>query len=384
MENKQQLLERAKKVLLHPNFKKLSPSQIQQAYKTLLNSGLTKDDLTTIIRSSSGTKPKQDLTYLESLPYNVFMNLIMSGEIKGKDLISLCNSSPLINEKCNKAFIGKNGENVPQFIFYALLKKLGINLTGRNDYRNLYVKVMQNLPFLTLQKKIELAFEQLDNLHYSEDVMPKNISDLLYFNLYVDANLGLIISRDMNNSFIAPNQNVERYNRMQLVIHNLKTMRYRMFHEYYGKKEYTYIFDSILTSEQLAKLANMKLKAFLNMVMAYGLNDGPIEDYININEKFRVALNDFWNYKFPGKLNLSDIGRNWSNFVNHTITVIVESADVGDLVDPNLEEENIRNLESIETLTTDELEYLAYLHRKVLSGELPVLTPLTFEELIKY
>jgi hypothetical protein len=373
-------LESARKILLHPNFKKLSPVQIQDVYKTLLSSGLSKDNISNILRSSSSVSisKSQEVTYLESLPYNVFMNLIMSGEIQGKDLISLCNSSPLINEKCNKAFIGKNGENVPQFIFYALLKKLGINLTGRNDYRNLYVKVSQNLPFLTLKRKLDLVFKQISNLTNRTMIIPRNINDLLYHNLF-SGDLGLIISKEKIYSLIDSNiiySTIANYNRMQILIHNLEIMEDRAF--YLNVK-----YDRILTSEKAAELANISVEDFLEHVMDYGSDNGPMEDYINVNEKFRLALNDLWNGQFSGKLNLSDIGRNWSNFVNHVITLIME-AGVAGLADPNLEAENVRILESVKTLTSDELEYLTYLHRKVLSGELPVLTPLEFEELIKY
>src|ERR1039457_3942568 len=38
---------------------------------------------------------------LQNLPYDVFTNIILTGDIRGEDLLSLCNSSKVIQEYCN-------------------------------------------------------------------------------------------------------------------------------------------------------------------------------------------------------------------------------------------------------------------------------------------
>lgn len=166
-------LERARKILLHPNFNKLSQIQIQQVFKSLLASGITKDDIETILNPSK----INNITYLEKLPYDVFINLILTGNIEGLDLIHLCNSSPLINEKCNKDF-NAEGKIIPLYLFYLLLKKLEVNVDKiKMDYRKAYIRfyklLNQNVKGIYLFQNGRYLFKIIN-----EDY---KLDDLIYF-----------------------------------------------------------------------------------------------------------------------------------------------------------------------------------------------------------
>lgn len=58
--------------------------------------------------------PDSTIQYWASLPYDIFVNMVLTENISGPDLIALCGSHPIINDKCN---------NRNQNIFSRLLAK---------------------------------------------------------------------------------------------------------------------------------------------------------------------------------------------------------------------------------------------------------------------
>lgn len=77
-------------------------------------------------------KAKLQSTYLETLPYDLFLKLVETGEIRGKDLINLCNTSTKLQLYCTD----RN-----EALFRKLIKSEGINpraypdLSARDLYR---------------------------------------------------------------------------------------------------------------------------------------------------------------------------------------------------------------------------------------------------------
>jgi hypothetical protein len=84
--------------------------------------------------------------YLENLPYNVFVNIIDSGEIKGRDLVHLCNSSSKLRAMCLKTreFVDLQGKVYSvktEYVYRRVLEQLGI-LVGPNEHPSeIYAKL---------------------------------------------------------------------------------------------------------------------------------------------------------------------------------------------------------------------------------------------------
>jgi hypothetical protein len=408
--------EQARKILLHPNFKKLSPTQIQDVYKTLLASGLTKSDIMAIIRSST-PKQKTNLTYLEYLPYNVLVNLVMTGNIEGKDLISLCVSSPLINEKCNKAF-NAEGKVIPQYLFYLLLKKMGFPLEGITNYRDFYVRYSQEKVFNSFNEKLQ----QLKKLLKQESDSSKDLHTLFY-SMRRDG-LHLIISDPLVGGIKymdLPQQVRIFYDQADNVIYELKNLE-----EYFrqnGLSEDALPRGTIVNLDIFLEIIGISKENFLNYgapfyILSGILSHQNLEHLSNAQEFFREALNMLLEEAYVtientgGVVNTRDliketIRNNWNKLVNIGLRKAEEERRFTIAIPEEVlrREQDERDLEAILTgiapsrrtlpttlrvpnnippLTEEELGYLADLHEKVVLGKLPVLTSLKFEELIKY
>lgn len=143
--DRQSVLSKAKTVLLHPNFNKLNPLQIQQVFQSILASGVTKDDIARIVLERE-TQPqnydRSKLNYLEKLPRDVFKHMVQIGEISGMDLVNLCNSSTKLRTYCLTDKTDVNGKLLKKQEIYSLaLEKMGIKVLSNDDPNLLYRKV---------------------------------------------------------------------------------------------------------------------------------------------------------------------------------------------------------------------------------------------------
>lgn len=127
----------AKEILLHPNFEKLSEEEITEVFSNLLANGISKEQIENILLG----KEKKN-SNLENLSYDAF--LLITDNMLGKDLINFCNSSPLINEKCNRDLILSNDKGIvkiiPQFVFTRALTKAKINILPKEIPRRVYIR----------------------------------------------------------------------------------------------------------------------------------------------------------------------------------------------------------------------------------------------------
>jgi alpha-tubulin suppressor-like RCC1 family protein len=87
------------------------------------------------------------LPILEKFDYNTFLNFVIKGDIKGRDLLALCDSSKKFNDFCNRNFNreDKDGNVVKvenQYLFRVLLSKASIRLTGNKSPKRLYIQRM--------------------------------------------------------------------------------------------------------------------------------------------------------------------------------------------------------------------------------------------------
>jgi hypothetical protein len=377
--DKQQKLEQARKILLHPNFNKLTPEQIQEVYRTILASGLTKDDISNILRSSNS----KEISYLESLPYNVFSNLILTGEILGKDLIALCNSSPLINEKCNQSFTGIDGKVIPQFLFYNILKKMGINLDTPDmnetilkigGYREFYKRVIDNEAFFSLHRKLKLLDKITSLAGSSVLVIPDTVYDVLYNKEDYD----LILAYDRFHKGRNLLNKYPEFIRAEDIIDFLYLLRDITIDEYStpdDKSRSNLKFD-LKSLVEFSGQTFIDYQKRMNKFIS-GESAVKIKDLINVNGIFHSALENFFKGKnIPTQHMRGNIKARWKADIENVIEEIEE--------EENYDKKIVENLRSLEELSDSEVDYIIQLHERVLSGQLPVLTLFRIEELIKY
>lgn len=123
---------------------------------------------------------KRNSELFRSLPYDVFANLIIEGgDIKGRDLIAMCISDPVINEKCNN----RDGEIFRQLLLRDHQLEVPQNITV-NQLRDLYMKYSYGQVYRygpkrsgpknknpeNYLRRLELNFEAVD-ISYNEDAL---------------------------------------------------------------------------------------------------------------------------------------------------------------------------------------------------------------------
>lgn len=186
-----------RKILRSPIFNSQSLEKQQVILDQIITTGeVSKQELLQIIQQELDLQNKnlnaedlREVSYLENLPYNVLINLVTTGNLIGKDLIRLCNSSPVINEKCNRSFIVEDtGMVIPQYMFYLLLQKMEIKVVPGEDYRKIYIWVTttkNGYAFYKLDQRLkELSIldriVETHNRKLGYGLYPTNLLSLLY------------------------------------------------------------------------------------------------------------------------------------------------------------------------------------------------------------
>jgi len=180
-----------RQILRSPIFNSKTLDQQQVILDQVISTGeVSKDDLFKIIQEELNIQNDlsiKQISYLEALPYNVF--IILAANLVGKDLINFCNSSPVINEKCNRSFIVEDtGIVIPQYMFYLLLQKMEIEVVPGEDYRKIYMWVTttkNGYAFYKLDQRLkELSIldriVEIHNTKLGYGLYPTNLLSLLY------------------------------------------------------------------------------------------------------------------------------------------------------------------------------------------------------------
>jgi hypothetical protein len=406
-------IQKARKILLHENFPKLTPLQVQDVYRNLIIQGITKEEISQILKEK-----KKDVTYLEGLPYNVFVNLVLVGEIDGRDLLNFCNSSPLINEKCNKAFISESGHVVPQFIFSKLLQKMGI--PSRENPREQYLNIVQHRTISTLSARLSIL---LDLLGLRSNHFPETVYDLIYG---PRGTFAFEVLEGIKNS---KPQSISIVELLEKFMYKLDLSGYYKYDDIarrnidefleilnlfrskgLGDLKYNYLGLSRLKSR-----ISQKDFSDANIIFAQALKR-ILEKYGYSSEEFRAYLRRKWNTNpIFEHLENSETLRHFNirAMLFEALGIRIPKNDPEGLLNPNpddkeeeweeevspeekerilletemLQEEFQRvkeNLNWFMTITEDELDYLTYLHYKVYNGEIPVLESFTYENLFGY
>jgi hypothetical protein len=382
---------------------------------------------------------KRNLSYLESLPYNVFFNIVSTGNIEGKDLIYYCNASPLINEKCNKAF-NAEGKVIPEYLFYVLLQRMGINPGDKP--RQKYVRIIKHE---NVYKGLVRKFEAMNSKNILSKQNPySNLFNLLYGKIHGD-NLGLVkyafrkfpeneklqylkflvddffqildlLKRDPTQTSIdvwGLNHNPGRLAYLRNVLH-------RVIEEYGLPKfdwnsNYSYgDYDSIRTLITQEDLYNVNQIVTLIVKAVSRINKYNVQLLKErIQETWKETVNDFqkhvaeesqrimediifWN-KFKLNLNRGIVDK-WlvAEILKEDEDYIVTPNDIQTLknsVQTDLDElftatenyqEAIDNFPLLVDLTNDELSYLMFLHVRILERKIPAFEKFDPAVLIKY
>jgi len=125
-------------ILQSPLFHSKSIEEKQEILNSILATGeICQQKSSKLINDR--TKIQNPLN-IETLDYPNFMNLVLRGGIKGKDLIRFCHTSVAINNICNKEFKLNNGEIQNQYLFRLLLNKMNITVPPNKTPRQVYIE----------------------------------------------------------------------------------------------------------------------------------------------------------------------------------------------------------------------------------------------------
>ncbi len=134
------LIQKATVILTNRAFVNASAAKQQSIIDQMLVKGLDHQDLAMIQKQLGmavtpvipASLDNLDLSMLENLPYDVFVTLVMLGNVAGKDLIRICNTSRTLNGYCNKSKV-INGVEKTQWIFRKLLADKYNVILGHNE-----------------------------------------------------------------------------------------------------------------------------------------------------------------------------------------------------------------------------------------------------------
>jgi alpha-tubulin suppressor-like RCC1 family protein len=141
-----------RKILESPTFLTQTTDQQQVILKILEETGeITRDDIGKLIEERLKEEQlNQEISkigkFLNGLDYNTFLTFILSTEIRGQHLITLCSSSKKLNEFCNRAFQLENvkgglvGQSQDQYLFRLLLDRMRIPISRGKTPRQTYLE----------------------------------------------------------------------------------------------------------------------------------------------------------------------------------------------------------------------------------------------------
>jgi hypothetical protein len=140
-----------RQILRSPLFLAQSTDQKQITLDEILKTGeITRQEVFTLINEEMGLQEQSKVDprvaqLLNSFDYNTFVKFILAGDIKGKDLISLCNTSQKFSDYCNRSFQLRNangdlvGQPQEQYLFRLLLNEMGISIFPEKTPKETYI-----------------------------------------------------------------------------------------------------------------------------------------------------------------------------------------------------------------------------------------------------
>src|SRR5579885_1013649 len=151
MNGRQEKLNLVRFILQSEKFHSQSLQEKQQVLNQIIATGeVSREDVLALINEEQQKQPSiqtsNQFSYLERVPYDVFVKIIDSGQIKGRDLVALCNSSPTLRNYClkDRQHIDKNGriyKTETQYVYRKLLNDMGVHFEENEIPSEIYAKV---------------------------------------------------------------------------------------------------------------------------------------------------------------------------------------------------------------------------------------------------
>jgi len=147
-------------------------AQIQEAGISLESIQQIQDELDDEQNELNGLEPRQSLNvanaaqYLQTLPYDLFVNIIRTGKIKGQNLINLCSTSPKFREYCNRELVLPDGQVLSKYLFRQLLADMGVELQPNDDPQAIYI-IASKYRLFTTAALLELVAQITQNKLYA-------------------------------------------------------------------------------------------------------------------------------------------------------------------------------------------------------------------------
>jgi hypothetical protein len=123
----------------------------------------------------------QKVAELDKLPYNIFAKVLLAGDLKGDDLLAVCNSSTILRDYCNKPLILPTNQEVSQYLFRQLIEKERPGYVYEGEPREVYKALTTRgiTDFANLLTFIDKLNQQSFSMEY-EISLPRTIQSLLY------------------------------------------------------------------------------------------------------------------------------------------------------------------------------------------------------------
>ena len=151
-----------RQILRSPLFLSQSLDEQQATLDQIISTGeITREEVFKLI--SEGANKEQEIPNeeietismnLENFDHQSFINFILRGNIKGKDLIALCNTSRKLNDYCNRSFQPLDrygvpyGEEQTEYLFRMLLDMNGTEVPVGKSPKQIYIDIVTKTDIL--------------------------------------------------------------------------------------------------------------------------------------------------------------------------------------------------------------------------------------------
>lgn len=323
---------------------------------------------------------------MKSLPYGVFVQI--TEKLYGKDLFNFYICSVWIKEKCDRAFVSECGIVIKEFVFAKKLEQIGIPV--RANPRQQYLKLVKHEAFFNLHERLQKVYKVWQD--WLERI-PSNLYKLIYH-----GDTGTTVTDKRLKSAICK---------------KLRNCDKEVAAEEYFKLDWA---DILIRSIDRLDFV-YKLKTTIDIP---SLHRNVIDDHLNSINQCYYQSRDILSGKEP-VYSISEIGipedvlpkqiiSESNHIFSKTIASVSQIADYSmldfrktyskllsviiekDMIDALTEKEDktedeiyiLEHLDELLTFTEDELDYVCYLHYKVITGQIPVLEPFNYKILSAY
>jgi|SRR5579885_2322886 len=133
--NKEDKLNLVRQILRSPIFHSRSLQEKQQILNQIIATGeVSQQDVLNLIQEEQQRlQATNHYSYLENLPYDVFIKLIDAGNINGRDLVNLCDTSKKLRNYClkDRQYTDRNGriyKTDTEYVYRKFLEKSGLQI----------------------------------------------------------------------------------------------------------------------------------------------------------------------------------------------------------------------------------------------------------------